>query len=306
MDVNSLQPQYLFFSTEDPSKKPDGSNSVEYTLQPPQHSPSALHFVKELHLTYRTIDEPTDFFKRLEEVVVSQGDRVLHRLSSSVWSTSITLQQKNLMKNRKESQLFLPLFSQGLIHDISLKHVVVKVTFKNYMKEHDRVGLFVQYSTVPPYPFSIKYWTFTNSISQKMPTDEKTKEIDIAIPWGGNGLTIGQVVFHIPGANGWIQSGQILATDPETEKDIVLYDFKDPYHCVVIDKVCFDTPLPKQPLFTCTFCNWHKEPATHGLLTNNTHPLRLHLVLDDLPEDNRPETASLEMFAVVGMQRESK
>jgi len=301
-------PPFISHWSEKHSSRQDAT--ISYTLNTPPDSASTHHLVKELHVTYRSVEDDgaMDLFKRLNEVLITQGGRAVHRLTSSVWSTSIVLQQKNLVKNRKESMLFIPLPTSGLIYDVKEQPIVVTFVFRVYQKEHERLGLFALYDTlhrgnqVVERAAPAKYWTWTNPIYVKMPGagDKTTKYLDIELPWFSEGMTVGQLIFHVPGANAWIASGKLWADDPETEDSMLLYQFQDPYHAVVVDKVLFDLPLPKQPLFTLTFCNWYKEKPEAGFHVRAGKPLRLHLDLDDLPEDNRPKDASLEIYAVIG------
>jgi len=314
-------PEYFNWSSTKPNKH--NESTLEFQLAPPAKSASLYHFVNQMFLTYKTIDEPQDLFKRLEEITVRQSGRVLHRLTSHIWSTMLVLQNKNFMKNRNDSKLYIPLTTQGLVKDISTDPVVVTVTFRNFQKEHERVGIFVQYSTCTLQAIatrtlqaiatrtdraltSTKYWTLSNPIYVKMPTKPEQTTMDVVLPWVGTDISVGQVVFHIPGANTWIKSGLIKAVplntiDETKEKEIVVYEFTDPYEAVVVDKLFFDLPFPKSSLFTCTFINWQKEQAEYGIQTLPTHALVLHLDLAELPEDNKPKDATLEVFAIVGL-----
>jgi hypothetical protein len=291
--------------------KPDHHSNLtlEYILRPPDNSASLYHYVQHMFFTYQTVDEPQDLFKRLEQVVIQQNNRVLHRLTSNVWSTFLVLENKNFIKNRKESKLYIPLTNHGIVDDITASPVTVSVTFRNYQKEHERVGLFVQYSThAPSAPVSERYWTLSNPIYVKMPQNVEEKTMNVVLPWIGANTTVGQLVFHIPGANNWIKSGCLKAVSTDIESsgndEIVVYEFKDPYEPVVIDKLFFDMPLPKSSLLTLTFANWQKVSADEGLRTSQDRAFVLHLDLDDnMPVDNRPKDASLEIFAVIGLPR---
>lgn len=296
-------PPTITWTTVEPTKRLD--NVLKYKLEVPEHSPAAQHIVKQLHVTYKSIEDDAakDFFKRLLEVTIEQDGQIRHRLTSSIWSTSLVLQQRNLVKNRKESMLYIPLWHDGLHQDVHTHPVCITFTFRQYLKEHERLGLFVLYDTLQRGSIKLEqpspkyYWTFSNPLYVSMPkVDEKEKEVEINLPWFGQDTTVGQIVFHVPGANAWIDNGKIWNND-----DLV-HQFTDAYSSVVVDKMLFDLPLPKQPLFTCTFCNWQKETPEQGLLLPTDGSLRLQLNLADMPADNRPEDAKLELFVVLGLK----
>lgn len=251
--------------------------------------------VKEWYLTYKTVDEPQDLFKRLSEIVIMQHQKVIHRLVPSVWSTALFIEGKQFIKNRKESVFYIPLTHEGLVSVIN-QPVQILLMFKNYQKEHERCGILVHYSRQNTPKNVNHYWTFTNPLSIPLPTETKSEDdlkLKITLPW--NGISMGQLVFFIPGANAWIKSGKIKSTDSDP-----VYEFNDPYESVVIDKLLNGMPLPKTSVFTCTFTNWQKDKTGNGLDVQQ-QPLVLELELENLPEDNRPKNASIEIFAVIGV-----
>jgi hypothetical protein len=281
------------------------NNIVQYKLEVPEESTGKQHLVKQLHVTYKSIEDDAakDFFKRLTEVTIEQDGVVRHRLTSSVWSSSLVLQQRNLVKNRKESMLYIPLWHDGLHQDVTSHPVLITFSFRQYQKEHERLGIFVLYDTLQrgkveiPASHPDYYWTFSNAIHVSMPkSDGKEKQVEINLPWFGQDTTVGQIVFHVPGANAWIDGGRIW------EGENLVHHFADAYTAVVVDKMLFDLPVPKQPLFTCTFCNWQKEKPDQGLMLPDSGGLRMQLNLAEMPADNRPEDAKLELFVVLGIK----
>lgn len=262
-------------------------------------------FVEKLFFTYKTVDAPQDLFKRMDQLTIRQGGRVVHQCSAHAWSTALVLQDRNFFKDRKESRLYIPLLADGVCLDVRHAPVEVSISFRHYQQEHERARLFAQFTSTPPPAITRGGWTITKPIYVKMPTDPEVVDMDIPLPWSEEGQQLAQIVFHIPGANHWIKSGTLCRVFPDepTRSEHILYRFDDPYEPVVIDKLLFKMPLPKSSLFTLTFRNWHAEcPRDQpAFVADSPGQLVLRLKLDALSGNDRPNEANLEIFAVTSL-----
>jgi hypothetical protein len=271
--------------------------------------------VNQLLVTYATTldDEKAsrDFFKRLNYVVIRRGDRILHKLVGTVWSTCLTLQSQSLMRNKKTNVLYIPLVLGGLslFQGNSGDPLSITFLFSRFENEQDRLGLILQYQSVIRPPLLSGYWTCTNPVYQNM-SEVKDSVLSLELPWFKTGNALAQLVFSIPGANSWIKTGSLCAYkktptnssgDSNPQEKLILSHFEDNYHAVVVDKVLFGFPLLKQTL-TMTFCNWQKNSCnlSEGLIIGDDSSLKLELELEDL-QDNTPQQAALEVFAVIGI-----
>lgn len=294
-------------------------DSLTLSLKPSKDSLANCCYLNDMYVTYQSLEDDAikDFFKRLNYICVidttetepdSEEQKEIFQLHGSVWSSLLVLQQRNLIKNKKDSTLFIPLPAPALFNRTITQDGFLKVVFhfNKYQQEEHRIGLYVSLHTHPVQSATgDQRWQFSAPIVHPLPTHEikDTEVIQIPIPIQNN-YKLAQLVFHIPGAGAWIDKAKLVARAPDHyEDDVVVAQFEDPYHAVVVEKVITGFEVPKQPLFTMTLCNWLNLSPVWGMSCKEIESLTLHLYLNNLPVDNRPKQPQFEGFLVYSEER---
>jgi hypothetical protein len=296
-------------------------SSIEFTLEPPAQCDAPHFIVKQLQVLYQTVDDKgeKDFLARLKCVQIMQDNLVLHCFTPTIWGVMLFFQKQQLLKNRKTSTIYIPLWCEGLQDDITKHPVVIRFEFAKFQQEEKRLSILAQLETKPKYPEKF-YWTSSGDAFVKVPVfgdDEKTLTMRVQIPTtppplvlrdqeiGSKLPLLSQVVFQIDGAANWIQSAKLWFVKDGTSESNLLAQFENAYDGVTVDKTLNSLGFPSKPYFSFTFDYWLNRSfsrETNCVKLRGDGDIILELNLDpDMPKDSRPKDAILQIFSFMGL-----
>lgn len=313
-------------------------NTLHMKVMKPEFSPYTEHYIKQLYITYLTIEDSLmAFFNRINFITIKQGDQIIQHMSGPMWSTYLTIREyklnkKQVFKNSSKSQLYIPLPCEGLTNNIQDEKlcVTISISFIKFEQEETRVSVFSVFQPFSKHAsLSSYYWKFTPMVriplSDFLPKDDiessKSKEnqekksklantlqrinLDIFAP----NTKIAQLWFHIPNSgNGFIESGALAYYNQQVKNPFILQTFKDGYHAVSIDKALSEIGIAQQGYFTFTLCNWFEKDPTDDTHIKNIvkQDDRFCLLLkfqDNIKNVEIPPDACIELFGVVAVPR---